>query len=91
MFIDSILVSTEIFFLLLFLTEIISIGYKLVCLLFILVMGIGNIFKIDDRYINIDRWSIIGGNCLLNVFTNSLYFKRMIDKSKDMIMNKIVS
>ena len=35
-------------------------------------MGIGNIFKIDDRYINI-----------------SLYFKSMIDKSKD--MNKIVS
>jgi hypothetical protein len=32
-------------------------------------MGIGNIFKIDDRYINIDRWSIIGDNCLLNVFT----------------------
>jgi hypothetical protein len=28
-------------------------------------MGIGNIFKIDDRYINIDRWSIIGDNCLL--------------------------
>jgi hypothetical protein len=23
-----------------------------------LVMGIGNIFKIDDRYINIDRWSM---------------------------------
>jgi hypothetical protein len=59
-----------------------------------IVTGIGNIFKIDDRYINIDRWSIIGGNCLLNVFTdynysNSLYFKSMIDKSKD--MNKIVS
>ena len=36
----------------------------------ILVMGIGNIFKIDDRYINIDRWSIIGDNCLLNVFTD---------------------
>ena len=35
-----------------------------------LVMGIGNIFKIDDRYINIDRWSIIGDNCLLNVFTD---------------------
>jgi hypothetical protein len=57
-------------------------------------MGIGNIFKIDDRYINIDRWSIIGDNCLLNVFTdynqsNSLYFKSMIYKSKD--MNKIVS
>ena len=30
-------------------------------------MGIGNIFKIDDRYINIDR-SIIGDNCLLNVY-----------------------
>jgi hypothetical protein len=59
-----------------------------------LVMGISNIFKIDDRYINIDRWLIIGDNCLLNVFTdynysNSLYFKSMIDKSKD--MNKIVS
>jgi len=57
-------------------------------------MGIGNIFKIDDHYINIDRWSIIGDNCLLNVFTdynlsNSLYFKSMIDKSKD--INKIVS
>jgi hypothetical protein len=33
-------------------------------------MGIGNIFKIDDRYINIDQWSIIGDNCLLNVFTD---------------------
>jgi hypothetical protein len=31
---------------------------------FLLVMGIGNIFKIDDRYINIDRWSIIGDNGL---------------------------
>jgi hypothetical protein len=26
------------------------------------VMGIGNVFKIDDRYINIDRLSIIGDN-----------------------------
>jgi hypothetical protein len=57
-------------------------------------MGIGNIFKIDDRYINIDRWSIIGDNCLLNVYlltiiNQSLYFKSKIDKSKD--MNKIVS
>ena len=34
----------------------------------VVVMGIGNIFKIDDRYINIDRWSIIGDNCLLNVY-----------------------
>jgi hypothetical protein len=25
-------------------------------------MGIGNVFKIDDRYINIDRLSIIGDN-----------------------------
>jgi hypothetical protein len=38
--------------------------------LLLLVMGIGNIYKIDDRYINIDRWSIIGDNCLLNVFTD---------------------
>ena len=28
----------------------------------LLVMGIGNVFKIDDRYINIDRLSIIGDN-----------------------------
>jgi hypothetical protein len=27
-----------------------------------LVMGIGNVFKIDDRYINIERLSIIGDN-----------------------------
>jgi hypothetical protein len=57
-------------------------------------MGIGHIFKIDDRYTNIDRWSIISDNCLLNVFTDynysdSLYFKSMLDKSKD--LNKIVS
>ena len=32
-------------------------------------MGIGYIFKIDDRYTNIDWWSIIGDNNLLNVFT----------------------
>jgi hypothetical protein len=43
------------------------------------VMGIGHIFKIDDRYTNID---------LLNVFTDynysdSIYFMSMLDKSKD--------
>ena len=43
---------------------------------------------------NIDRWSIIGDNYKLHVFTyynysNSLYFKSMLDKSKD--LNKIVS
>jgi hypothetical protein len=48
-------------------------------------MGIGHIFKIDDRYTNIDRWSIIGDNDLLNVFTDyiysdSLYFMSMLDK-----------
>jgi prolyl-tRNA synthetase len=58
------------------------------------VMGIGHIFKIDDRYTNIDRWSMIADSYLLNVFTdynysNSLYFKSMLDKSKD--LNKIVS
>jgi prolyl-tRNA synthetase len=57
-------------------------------------MGIGHIFKIDDRYTNIDRWSIIGDNYLLNVLTdyrysNSIYFKSMLHKSKD--LNKIVS
>ena len=26
--------------------------------IWVLVMGIGNVFKIDDRYINIDRWSM---------------------------------
>jgi hypothetical protein len=35
-------------------------GVMLVCyhdddVIYLLVMGIGNIFKIDDRYINIDR------------------------------------
>jgi hypothetical protein len=34
------------------------------------IFGLVYIFKIDDRYINIDRWSIIGDNCLLNVFTD---------------------
>ena len=49
-----------------------NMWYELHILLhaYLLVMGIGNIFKIDDRYINIDRWSIIGDNCLLNVFTD---------------------
>jgi hypothetical protein len=52
-------------------------------------MGISHIFKIDDRYYtNIHRWSIIDDNYQLNVFTvydylNSLYFKSMLDKSKD--------
>jgi len=57
-------------------------------------MGIGHIFKIDDRYSNIDRWSIIGDNYRLSLFTdynysNSLYFKSMLDKGND--LNKIVS
>ena len=61
--------------------------------LYQLVMGIGHIFKIDDRYTNIDQWSIISDNYLLNVFTDynysdSLYFKSMLDKSKD--LNKIL-
>jgi hypothetical protein len=56
-------------------------------------MGISHNFKIDDRYTNIYWWSIIGVNYLLNVFTdynysNSLYLKSMLDKSKD--LNKIV-
>ena len=33
-----------------------------------LVMEIGHIFKIDDRYTNINRWSIINDNLLLNVY-----------------------
>jgi hypothetical protein len=62
-------------------------------MLLLLVMGIGHIFKIDDRSTNIDRWSIIADNYLLNVYTdynysNSLYFKSKLDKSKD--LNKIV-
>ena len=53
--------------------------------LYQLVMGIGHIFKIDD---------ISPLIYLLNVFTDynysdSLYFKSMLDKSKD--LNKIVS
>jgi hypothetical protein len=36
-------------------------------------MGIGHIFKIDDRYTNIDRWSIISDNYLLNVLTDYNY------------------
>jgi hypothetical protein len=31
-------------------------------------MGIGHIFKIDDRYTHINRWSIIRDNYLLNVY-----------------------
>jgi hypothetical protein len=59
-----------------------------------LVMGIGHIFKIDDCYINIDQWSIIGDDYLLSLFTDynysdSLYFKSMLDKNKD--LNKIIS
>jgi hypothetical protein len=57
-------------------------------------MGIGHIPKIDDRYTNTDRWSIISNNYLLNVFTDynysdSLYFKSMLDKRND--LNKTVS
>jgi hypothetical protein len=39
----------------------------------LLVMGIGHNFENDDRYTNIDRWSIIGDNYLLNVFTDYNY------------------
>ena len=58
-------------------------------------MGIGHIFKIDDRYTNIDRWSIISDN-LLNVFTDynysdSLYFKSMLDKSKELKTYRILT
>jgi hypothetical protein len=54
---------------------------------FKLVMGICHIFKIDDRYANIDWWSIICDNSLLNVFTehnysNRLYFKSMFHEVK---------
>ena len=44
----------------------------------LLVMGIGYNFENGYRYTNIDRWSIIGDNYLLNVFTdyNDLSFSR---------------
>jgi hypothetical protein len=53
-----------------YLYQVLHIWKTIFCFLQILVMRIGNIFKIDDRYINIDRWSIIGDNYLLNVFTD---------------------
>ena len=43
---------------------------------YLLVMGIGHIFKIDDRYTNIDRWSIISDHYLLNIFTDYNYSNR---------------
>jgi hypothetical protein len=66
--------------------------FRHLCFVPFLVMGIGHIFKIDDRYTNIDRWSIISDNYLLNVFTDynysdSLYFKSMLDKSKNLNYN----
>ena len=58
-------------------------------------MGIGHIFEIDDRYTNIDRWSIIGDNYLLNVFTEYIYSKSQEyvwqKQIKDIKKNKIVS
>ena len=50
-------------------------------------MGIGHNFKIDNHYTNIDRWSIIGDNYLLNVFTdyncsNSLISRVCLTKVK---------
>ena len=39
------------------------------------VMGIGYIFKIDNGYTNIDQWSIIGDNYLLNVFTDNNFHR----------------
>ena len=52
-----------------------------------IVMGICLIFEIDDCYTNIDWWSIICDNSLLNVFTehnysNRLYFKSMFHEVK---------
>ena len=44
----------------------------------IVVMGIGYIFKIDDRYTNIDRWSIIDDNNLLNAYTNYNYRSQIV-------------
>jgi hypothetical protein len=48
-------------------------------------MGIGHIFEIDDRYTNIDQWSIIGANYLLNVFTYSTY--SFLSKEENKIVN----
>jgi hypothetical protein len=39
----------------------------------LVVMGISHIFKIDDRYTSIDKWSIIGDNYIRNVFTDYNY------------------
>jgi hypothetical protein len=43
-------------------------------------MGIGHNFKIDNHYTNIDRWSIIGDNYLLNVFTDYNYSNSLISR-----------
>ena len=58
-------------------------------------MGIAHILEIDDRYTNIDRWSIICDIYLLNVFSDYCYsislikyFKSTFDKSNE--KNKIV-
>jgi hypothetical protein len=51
------------------------------------VMGIGHIFKIDDRYTNIDRWSIISNNYLLNVFTDYNYSDSLWIKSYHIFTN----
>jgi hypothetical protein len=44
----------------------------------LVVMGISHIFKIDDRYTSIDKWSIIGDNYLRNVFTDYNYSNSLI-------------
>ena len=45
-------------------------------------MKIGHIFKIDDdlHYINIERWSVIGDNYLLNVFTDYNYSNSLMSR-----------
>ena len=44
-------------------------------------MGIGHILEIDDHYSNINRWSIIGDNYLLNVFTDYHYSNSLISRA----------
>lgn len=46
----------------------------------LLVMGIGYNFENGYRYTNIDRWSIIGDNYLLNVFTDYNYSNSLISR-----------
>ena len=58
-------------------------------------MGIGHIPKIDDRYTNTDRWSIISNNYLVNVFTDYNYsdkslFQECAGQKKWFEQNRIV-